>query len=98
MAQPRTLPFEHPDRRTARIDDLPAILAEVSRLYEVMRVDVECERHAYAQSLTKHLKIIADLMQVTDLENRMRDLERRLGKTPAAPARYDHGQWSGHNA
>jgi len=52
MATP-SLPFHHPDRRTANCDDVPAVVAEVQRLIELMRTDVEMTMHAYGHSMAK---------------------------------------------
>jgi hypothetical protein len=63
------------------ISDLPGVPAELVRLYELMRCDPEMERHAYARSLTGHLETIATSLQVSELEECMRSIEVRLGKT-----------------
>lgn len=88
------VPFAHPGRRSAVIDDLPGVLAEMQRLYEVLRTDESMERHAYCHSIARHLKLVADLMQKSDVEVRLKEVERRLGKTKPAPAKPDTELWS----
>jgi hypothetical protein len=87
------LPFSDPRRRSAHIGDLPSILAELTRLYELMRVDTEMKCHAYARSLAAHLKLVAEMMERSDLETRMRALEDRLGKTKPTPRGFSAEEW-----
>jgi hypothetical protein len=72
-------PFLHPKRHTDPLQDIDGVMAEVRRIYKALRAgEITAEHGWVVGTLLSVLKFQASLLDKSDLQKRVAELEERL--------------------